>query len=301
LLGIAAFVRAPTGAAETPGFEYWQDGKAELDGYRYAVTRYGEERTGQSALVFVTEPFSRSKNVKVDDHTRNPDDTFEVMKLNMVRDFQTGIYDYNTMVSVFSRSEDFEPVKITFTGAEWCGHVYEELAFGRREIESRLASYFEDESATIALGSKEGAIAEDNLFVLLRGLRGDFLEPGARRSVPFLASSFHRRLIHQPFGWTEATIERLADRETITVPAGTFATMVYVVKVADGREGRFFIEDEYPHRVVRWEWIPGRGAARGEGYELGELTGSSRLAYWRLNHNGAERYLDEIGLAASPR
>jgi hypothetical protein len=124
----------------------WHDGKAELDGYRLTVSRYGEERKGTAVLVYVTEPFSESKRVKVDDHTKNPSDTFNALKLNAIRDFQTGIYDYNTMVSVFVRSTDFSTAKVTFTSAEWCGHVYEELRFDPDRISGHYYSYFEDES-----------------------------------------------------------------------------------------------------------------------------------------------------------
>jgi 4-aminobutyrate aminotransferase-like enzyme len=43
---------------------HWQDGKAELDGYRYTVTRYGHARAGTAVMVYVTEPFSEAKRVK---------------------------------------------------------------------------------------------------------------------------------------------------------------------------------------------------------------------------------------------
>ena len=41
---------------------YWHDGKAELDGYRLTVSRYGQERKGQAVAVYVTEsrPLSSS-------------------------------------------------------------------------------------------------------------------------------------------------------------------------------------------------------------------------------------------------
>ena len=126
--GPAAATAAKAPVASDPAFgTYWHDGKAELDGYRYTVTRYGRERRGHAVAVYVTEPFSRSLRVKVDDPSRNPKDTFDVLKLNLIRDFQTGIYDYNTMTSLFVRSGDFEPVKLSFVSTEWCGNVYEEL------------------------------------------------------------------------------------------------------------------------------------------------------------------------------
>ncbi|MCH7549394.1 MAG: hypothetical protein IH969_07665, partial [Candidatus Krumholzibacteriota bacterium] len=125
---------------------YWHDGKAELSGYRLKVSRYGQEREGHAVMIFVTEPFSDSKRVKVNDHTKNPSDVVDVIKLNLVRDFQTGIYDYNTMTSVFSRTSDFAPLKVTFSSAEWCGHVYGEQRFGEEELREKCFSYFEDET-----------------------------------------------------------------------------------------------------------------------------------------------------------
>ena len=201
----------PAGAAGATFEAYWQDGKAELDGYRYTIIRYGQERAGQAVMVFVTEPFSESKHAKVDDPAKDPADTFEALKLNLVRDFQTGIYDYNTMVSVFTRSRDFSPVKLVLSAMEWCGSVYEEMIFDPRRITDTLHSYFEGESATGSLEAKPGGVAEDVLFIQLRSLRGrGYLPAGARHTVPFLASPFYRRLGHRPGGWSTAEIERLA-------------------------------------------------------------------------------------------
>ena len=85
---------------------HWQDGRAELDGYRYTVTRYGHVRSGTAVMIYVTEPFSESRRVKVDHGTPGTGDVVEALKLNFVRDFQTGIYDYHTIVSLFARSRD---------------------------------------------------------------------------------------------------------------------------------------------------------------------------------------------------
>jgi hypothetical protein len=290
----------PAARAPSPFEPHWQDGKAELDGYRYTVVRYGQERTGQALMIFVTEPFSKQKHVKVDDPSRNPGDTFEALKLNFVRDFQTGIYDYNTMVSVFASSRDFSPVKITFSAMEWCGSVYEELNFDGSAVSDMLRSYFEGESRTGRFPDRRGGIAEDNLFILLRSLRGsDFLRPGERRSTPFLPSAFYRRLGHAQTAWIRAEIERLAQTERLATPAGAFETDVYVVRPSDGRTGRFWVERAYPHRIVRWAWTP-PAAARGrmgrDGCDSGELSGSKRLPYWTLNAEGGEANLKDLGL-----
>ncbi len=279
---------APSG---DPAFgAYWHDGKAELDGYRYTVTRYGQERHGQAMTVYVTEPFSRAKNVKVNDAARNPRDTFDVLKMNLVRDFQTGIYDYNTMTSLFVRSADFDPVKVSFSGTEWCGNVYEELRLDPGRVSQRLTSYFEDESVSRDEPRMKDGILEEELFVKLRGLNGEYLRAGESRTVPFLLSAFRRRLTHRPLGWTSARIQRLPAARAVTVPAGRFHAAVYSVAIASGLEGLFFVEAGYPHRIVRWEW------KQGEADDSGELTGSERLEYWRLHGEGDERYLGRLGL-----
>jgi hypothetical protein len=287
---VLAALSAQPAVAQTDFSSHWHDGRAELNGYRLTIERYGQPRTGHAVLIYVTEPLSKSRRVKVDDPSRKPSDTVDVLKLNLVRDFQTGIYDYNTMTSVFSRSDDFSPMKISFTSAEWCGHVYEELLFDRKYVTERLFSYFEGESMDHAIPREKKGLTEDNLFILLRGLRGPYLEPGATVSGPFLWGAFHRRLTHQPFAWSTASIERQPGTEKVEVPAGRFSTILYTVMTREGRRARFHIEQEHPYRIVRWEWGPGPAA------ETAELTGTVRVKYWQLNGNGDERYLDQLGL-----
>lgn len=290
----------------SPGFdEVWHDGRAELCGYRLTVDRYGKPRRGHGILITVTEPFSRSRHVKLEDPSKDPADAFEALKVNLIRHFQTGIYDYHTMVSLFTEAAGFAPVKIAFSSSEWCGQVHEEMDFADTEAHASISSYFPDESASVTLPLPAGGVAEDDLFVLLRGLRGDFLAPGERRTVPFLESPFFRRLAHRPLGWSRATIERLTNSETIRVPAGRLAASVYVVRTEDGREGRFHIEDGAARRVVRWAWTPTPGGASPAGPRLGgtdrgELTGSVRLPYWKLHDPGDEAHLRELGLPIPP-
>jgi hypothetical protein len=42
----------------------WFDGTAELSGYRVTVPRYGELRTGELVLTYVTEPMNRSIHIR---------------------------------------------------------------------------------------------------------------------------------------------------------------------------------------------------------------------------------------------
>ena len=118
-------------AAPSPAqdfWDHWGDGKAELNGYALKQPRYGAVRTGTSVLIFVTEDFSDTLRVKADPGKHPASDVYPVMKLNAVRDFPTGIYDYNVMTSAFLRVAPGWPVaKVSFSSQEWCGHVWHQL------------------------------------------------------------------------------------------------------------------------------------------------------------------------------
>lgn len=297
---LAAPLAAPTLAGPAEFSAHWHDGRAELDGYRLTISRYGAERIGQAVAIYVTEPFSESKRVKLDDPAKAGADAVDVLKLNFVRRFQTGIYDYNTMSSLFVRTRDLSPMKLTFAATEWCGQVHEELEWRGARLAARTSSYFEGESANATLAVPAGGVTEDELYVRLRGLLGEYLPAGGRRTVPFLASTLHRRLLHRPTTWGRATIERERAATSVKVPAGTFACMTYVVRPDDGREGRFWIESTWPHRIVRWRWTAAPGVRGPGGHDAGELTGSARLAYWQMNGPGGERELAKLGMKPVP-
>ena len=107
--------------------DYWFSGKAELSSYELKQSRYGEIHDGEVVLVFVTEPFSLSKQVKLDYPKESGLDKVSVMKLNQSRKFNTGIYDYSILSSVFTPIEIEEyphALKTTTSMQEWCGHSY---------------------------------------------------------------------------------------------------------------------------------------------------------------------------------
>lgn len=278
---------------------HWHDGRAELDGYHMSVVRYGHVRPARAVAIYVTEPFSASRRVKLDDPSADSADVVDVLKLNLVRDFQTGIYDYHTVLSLFMRTADFDPVKLAFSCSEWCGQVYEEMRFDRDTIGDVRYSYFDGESGTQTLDRPAGGIDEDQLFVLLRNLRGEFLAPDGVITLPFLPSPFVRRLTHTPLEWISASIRR-GRPERIVVPGGRFTADVYEVRTSDGRIGVFHVEREAPRRVVRWSWVT-LGDSTSDATETAELAGTERLPYWKLNGPGGERMLRRLGLSPAIR
>jgi hypothetical protein len=288
-LVLAAVVAAPAAHAQE-FWKHWGDGKAELNGYRLTQPRYGAPRAGTAVYVYVTEDFSDSARVKADPGKHPAADVFPVMKLNAIRDFQTGIYDYHVMTSTFLRVAAGWPLaKVSFSSQEWCGHVWHQIVPRGGKLSGLFHSYLDGEAdGQDALALPADGVAEDALPVLVRGWNGAYLKPGESRSAPFLPSLLVSRLEHRPLAWTKARISRAAATSSVKVPAGTFAVSVYEVEVADGRRLSFAVEAAAPYRLVRQT-----GAA---GEELA-LLGSTRLAYWTLNKPGGEKYLKEIGLA----
>lgn len=298
LLLLSLSLLTPAAAAAPPDFwAHWSDGKAELDGYALVESRYGQPRTGTAVLIFVTEDFSDSLRVKADPGRHPPADLFPVLKLNAVRDFQTGIYDYNLLTSVFTRIDGgFVPAKISFGSQEWCGNVYQHWLLRGERLEGVSHSYFDGEADQApALAVPPGALFEDALPVVLRGLRGDFLPPGGARTAPLFTSAIRARFEHRAQQFRPATIRRDAAERTVASALGTILAFDYAVSEEDGGSTRYTLEAAYPHRLLAWS-----RSAPGGGGESGRLLGSARLPYWQLNENGGERYLKEIGLAPAP-
>ena len=268
----------------------WYDGRAELCGYRWRGERYGEERRGEAVAILVTEPYDARRHVKRED----PADPCAVtaLKLNLMRDFQTGIYDYDTTTSCFLRADDLALLELSFASMEWCGLVHESLEAGRRRLRLATHSYFEGESGERTLELPADGLVGEQLLVWLRGLHGPPLAPGETRHLSFLAGSFERRLRHAPAAWGTATLAREPETTTVEVPAGTFRALAYRIDVPDGRRGTFAIEEAAPHRLLAWTWTRGTSIT-----DAAELTGSARLPYWELQAGGDEALRAELGLS----
>ena len=286
-LVVSTLLAAPASAQDF--WKHWGDGRAELDGYALVQPRYGATRKGSAVLVFVTEDFSDSLRVKADPGRHPSADVFPVLKLNAVRRFGTGIYDYAVMTSTFLRVAPGWPLaKVSFSSQEWCGHVWHQLVPRGGQLAGLFHSYFDGAAdGSDALDLPAGGVAEDALPVLVRGWNGALAGPGQTRTVPLLPSLLWARLQHRPLAWTTATLTRARATSRVTVPAGTFEATVYDVVVADGRRLSFAVETAPPFRLLR---------QTGPDGERLELTGSTRLAYWQLNKPGDEKHRREIGL-----
>jgi hypothetical protein len=300
-VAVAALAAPPAGAAPRFGdafWKHWGDGRAEVATYDLTYPRYGELRSGTAVAVFVTETFSESARVKADPGVHPAADEFPVMKLNLMQDFPTGIYDYHLMTSAFvalaprfGRAEG-SAAKISFSAQEWCGHVWLQLIPERGKIRATHHSYFDGEADHAAvLAYPDPGLLEDALLLWARGLAAPFLEPGESREVPVLRSAEIARLTHVPVDWERGELGRSPETREITVPAGTFRVETMTAALSGGRTWEILVEAAEPRRIVRWSASDGRVA---------ELVAAERTPYWRRNDEASREAVAEIGLRPRP-
>jgi hypothetical protein len=277
---------------------HWGDGQAELCGYELSFRRYGVARRGTCVSIFVTETFSNEARVKADPGRHAESDRFPVMKLNLIQDFPTGVYDYNMQLSCFTALSPINgrpagaTTKLSFSSQEWCGHVYQQLLFDAGSIRSTSHSYFDGEGDQAKkLEYPAEGISEDALFSWARGFCSPALAPGESRTVKLLTSLETARLKHVDLSWRPATLSYPEGQREIEVPAGRFTVERREVETKDGERWRFEVEAAWPHRLIAWSSSRGHQA---------RLTGSKRMKYWQQNGPGGARLLEGLGLKARP-
>ncbi|MBI5512243.1 MAG: hypothetical protein HY909_00655 [Deltaproteobacteria bacterium] len=281
------FPAAPSGAVGEGFRARWGDGRAELTSYDAVVPRYGERRSAELVLIYVTEPLDRATWVKDDDAP--PERRVEALKLNQSLKFTTGLYPYSVLTSVFApvdrwRSEAFAPVKLTLTAQEWCGHVFQGVWPGAERFNTQWFSYFAGEgegSATVTV--RPGGLYEDALLIQLRELDGPF-NGGRDWAGELVPTLWRSRRTHQPYRPAPATISRTRG-EASGSPVHRF-----VVVSGDYRR-ELTVEADGDHRVLGWSTSDG---------EVVSLRRTARLPYWQLNHESDAPARATLGLDLGP-
>lgn len=260
---------------------YWNQGKAELTSYHLKQARYGEVHDGHAVLVFVTEPFSPTKQVKVD--RASPSDV-SVLKLNFTRKFETGVYPYSMMTSVFAPVSGDPAIKVTTSSQEWCGHTFFQLNQNGRGYKGKLYSYFESEGdRDLTVG---GELLEDDLWTRIR--TNPTALPTGR--VKILPGATHLRLRHLP--------ARLADA-TITIDDNGDGTNTYRVKYESiDRLLEIRYQRDFPHEIEGFKesYVSGWGSGAGRLETTATKNERMMLDYWNRNGTADRKIRKQLGL-----
>ena len=261
-------------------YREWSDGNGEVNSYETVEERYGELREGYAVLVFAAEELNRNTHVKVESDRTPSGDRMYVIKLNHLRKFATGIYDYAAMTTVFSVADShlghhpFQAVRVVHSAQEWCGQAFHRLDLTDTGWREELRSYFESEGDLDRVVPAAGTDLEDNLWIWVRELGGPVLEPGGTTEMVLYPSLWELRKTHESLA--SATVEV---RKGTAQPYEALGTEIRAYPwswTVQGRALTIYVETEGAHRILGWEDSRG-GCAR--------LVESERLPYWRLHGN----------------
>lgn len=249
VMGATVWQRPAQAAEPAPVFsdaafrKYWFAGKAELTSYTLDQVQYGRHNPGEAVLIFVTEDFRTDTQVKLESEDRSR--ATPVLKLNQVRKFVTGIYDYSTLTSVFMPLDTKlfpHALKATASVQEWCGQTYQQLNLRGNSYHLTSHSYFEKEGD--AETNFDRAWLEDELFTRLR-LSPETLPTGEIEVVPSL---LFNRLSHrapQPEPATAALTDTTFQAQNVRVYTLNYPGLP--------RRVALFFEKAAPYRIAGWE------------------------------------------------
>jgi len=244
---------------------YWFAGEAEITSYTLEQSRYNEPRSGNAVLIYVTEDFEPSLQVKADNRS---DKNIPVLKLNATKNFLTGIYPYSIMQSTFLPLQgNSHALKITASIQEWCGQVFMQLN-NREDFEVISHSYFQEEADEALTLPK--TYLENELWVQLR-VDPNELPVGEFKMIP---SMEYIRLAHIYIEAHSAKAEFFQD--------GKWS--VYQMSYPDlQRELRIWYDPNFPFAIEKWEEITlNKGK---ENKTTATKLATIKSAYWSKNSN----------------
>ncbi|UZO80062.1 septum formation inhibitor Maf [Aquimarina sp. ERC-38] len=256
--------------------KYWYNGTAEITSYDLQQARYGEMREGNAVLIYVTEEFLPEEQVKA--NRQNPTN-IPVLKLNMTRNFNTGIYPYSIMESTFYPTGNHQhALKTVSSMQEWCGQMYAQLN-NRSKFEITTHSYFEGEEDQDFTLDK--AILENELWLQIR-IDPTSLPIGSHSVIPGLAyaNMKHIALKSHP---AELSLQKQD------------STNVYTIQYPKlQRKLQITFTNTSPYTITSWEETY---ISRGkEMTSKATLKKQIRSAYWGKNSNLDEVLREELGL-----
>lgn len=258
--------------------DYWHTGEAEITSYELKQARYGEIREGKAVLIYVTEPFNTSEQVK----SNKTSGSLPVLKLNQTRSFLTGIYPYSIMSSTFFPLEEKKhAIKVTASVQEWCGQVYSQL--NNRGIYELIShSYFEGEADQYL--ELDPMHLENEFWSIIR-LDPNKLPQGSFTALPALD---YMRLMHiEPMGYQAQGVLRKKNNlytYTLTYPSLR-------------RELSITFADQFPYEIQSWKETYPSGSDNPVMLESSaKKIKRIKTAYWQKNKKNDTYLYHALGL-----
>jgi len=280
---------------EQPSEEFkktWYAGKAELSSYTLEQARYGEIRSGEAVLIFVTEDFSADKLVKLDE-PENANHKIRVLKMNMTKNFNTGIYPYSMMLSVFtpaSKDGKEKTIKADCSSQEWCGQTFSQLQLKGNNYNWQLHSYFEKEGEQDK--KIDAVLLEDELWNRIR-INPSNLPQGKISIIPGL---LWQRLSHVELKAEEAVLT-ISKADSFIINAREIQMYTIHYPLAQ-RTLQIYFQSTFPHEIAGWQetYPDGFGSKKKMLTTKAILKKKIWLDYWKHNALADSSYRDTLQL-----
>ncbi len=276
--------------------DYWYAGEAELSHFKLKQGRYGQKNPGEAILIFVTEDFLTDKQVK---HEKGPSkNATKILKLNKIKRFQTGLYDYSMMMSVFTpvhRGKYPHSLKVTTSSQDWCGHAYLQMNNRDGEYHWQGFSYFQDEVHEDY--KTERAWLEDEVWTRLR-LAPESLPTGSVKMVP---GTLFKRLRHRKLKPEKAEIKQKAYEGNQFKGKKLMAYRIHYPEIP--RTLTIVYEKAFPYRIQGWidKHESGFGEDSRQLKTIAVRDKTLKTDYWNKNNLGDSSIRKEFGVSDFPR
>ncbi len=261
---------------------YWFNG-AEITSYTLSQSRYGENHPGNVELIYVTEPFLTNQQVKNESGKSGRGPSADVLKLNSMSTFNTGLYSYRTMASTF-RPLDLEnfpfALKSTTSIQDWCGQSFTQMNFDRDSWKNEIRSYFEkpaDVNRILRL-----APLEETLWITLR-LNPKALPVGKFRSIPAATFLRFHHLATGPYQ-TIAKRSNNGSRSTYTLRYPSLQRVLTIVH-----------DTKFPHVIRSWKDTTPDGTTTATFKRQ-----LQQVPYWNLNKPSDAALRKRLALSPHP-
>jgi len=264
--------------------DYWFQGLAEISRFDLEQARYGEIRRSDAVLIFVTEEFFTDRQVK-SERGKQPD-AVTVLKLNFIRKFNTGIYAYSIMSSIFTpldRKSFPHTLKVTTSIQEWCGQTFTQLNFLKNNYHILLRSYYMDE------GDRQYTLnpaqLEDEIWTLIR-IDPRSLATGDIELIP--GTQFSRlKHINQKVQKANASLVEENGRYIYAIDYKEIPRKL-VIK----------FKKVFPYEIMEWEETSSRDRGSDQSILTTRAVRSHLMLvdYWNKRSVADSAYREELGL-----
>lgn len=270
--------------------EYWYSGKAELNHFDLTQIRYGEKRNGDAVLIYVTEDFLPEKQVKKE---FGDEAGVSVLKLNYMKKFITGIYDYSIMTSIFTPIDYRkypQTLKFTFSSQDWCGQIFAQMNMRNGKLNYEQRSYFQAEGDLNQ--ALDDTYVEEDVWTRMR-LEPQMLPLGKVKMVP---SQEFLRLHHKELKAYDAQatlvlqvndVKSGAEKE-FYVYSITYPELDRVLKIS--------CQSVFPFKIIGWEETTNFKNPSKSKTTIAKHRTTEMLPYWELNKNENQSLRDSLGI-----